>query len=145
MTKKFSPFFSHNLKRHPTSSSFGLNLANIFSLRMSQIMNPEHPPSPLSCITDEARKNRVALQIWCDLHLHWKMLASSLPGATIPIKSLQGLLNKPGWGIGGFMPLVLAWGLVFLRPLHAYGPRQGARLFIRKQTFLQCLLRARPC
>lgn len=31
----------HNLKRHSTSSSFGLNLANAFSLRMSQIMDPE--------------------------------------------------------------------------------------------------------
>lgn len=63
MTKKFSLFFfPHNLKRHPTSSSFGLNLANVFSFRMSQIMSPD-TRRLLFMRNGEARKKKVAFQI----------------------------------------------------------------------------------
>lgn len=58
---KNSFFFLHNLKRHPTSSSFGLNLANAFGLRMPQIMAPEPSlPPALSCITDEVEQSHLS-------------------------------------------------------------------------------------
>lgn len=56
-------FFPHNLKRHSTSSSFGLNLANAFSRRMSQIMNPEARPPALSCITCVVEEQKLPFRL----------------------------------------------------------------------------------
>lgn len=89
--------FPHNLKRQPTSSSFGLNLANVFSLRMSRIMNPEHPPCALSCVRDEAGRTKSPFRFDMTFSFTGCMLGSSLPGRDpVPCKSLWGLFNKPG-------------------------------------------------
>lgn len=79
MTEKFIPLcFPHNLKRHPASSSFGLNLANVFSLWMSQIMNPESLLSALPCITEKPERTKLPFRLDVTVSFaggHWGLLS----------------------------------------------------------------------